>query len=174
MKPRRRGHRRRARLEPQSELNITAFLNLMVVLVPFLLTTAVFTRQAVLAIEVPAPLPPDALKTPPPPPPPSDEKPFALRLKLAAGGVVVLAGEEAPVTVPRTAEGEYDITALREALAGIKERHPEHAAADLLSRPGSPYADLIAVMDVTAGRGPDGGALFPDVRLGDYTPEPER
>ncbi|MDH5527931.1 MAG: biopolymer transporter ExbD [Nitrospirota bacterium] len=172
MKPRRHGHRRRSRLEPESDLNITAFLNLMVVLVPFLLTTAVFTRQAVLAIDVPAPLPPDAVTPAPPPPPPTDEVPFSLSLRLAADGVVVLAGKEPPVTVPRGADGAYDGAALRDVLAAIKQRHPEHAAADLLSRPASPYADLIAAMDVAAGTGADGQALFPDVRLGDYLPEP--
>ena len=36
------------------ELDITAFLNLIVVLVPFLLSTAVFTRLAVMDLTLPA------------------------------------------------------------------------------------------------------------------------
>ncbi|MEE9142428.1 MAG: biopolymer transporter ExbD, partial [Gammaproteobacteria bacterium] len=36
-----------------AELNITAFMNLMVVLVPFLLITAVFSRMAVLELYLP-------------------------------------------------------------------------------------------------------------------------
>ncbi len=35
------------------ELNITAFLNLMVILVPFLLITAVFSRMTILEIDLP-------------------------------------------------------------------------------------------------------------------------
>src|SRR5215470_18561553 len=37
-----------------AELDITAFLNLIVVLVPFLLSTAVFTRLSVLDLSLPA------------------------------------------------------------------------------------------------------------------------
>src|SRR6056300_1847134 len=36
-----------------AELNITAFMNLMVILVPFLLITAVFSRMAILELNLP-------------------------------------------------------------------------------------------------------------------------
>ena len=48
---RRRGGRRRN--TDTAELNITAFMNLMVVLVPFLLITAVFSRLAILELNLP-------------------------------------------------------------------------------------------------------------------------
>src|SRR4030095_2088993 len=44
---------RRLRKEP-AHLEITAFINLIVVLVPFLLSTAVFTRLAVIDLSLPA------------------------------------------------------------------------------------------------------------------------
>ena len=44
---------RRLRKEA-AHLEITAFINLIVVLVPFLLSTAVFTRLAVLDLKLPA------------------------------------------------------------------------------------------------------------------------
>ena len=44
---------RRLRKE-QAHLEITAFINLIVVLVPFLLSTAVFTRLSVLDVSLPA------------------------------------------------------------------------------------------------------------------------
>ena len=37
-----------------AELEVTAFINLIVVLVPFLLSTAVFTRLAVMDLSLPA------------------------------------------------------------------------------------------------------------------------
>lgn len=37
----------------QTELNITAFMNLMVILVPFLLMTAVFTHLTILELNLP-------------------------------------------------------------------------------------------------------------------------
>ena len=45
---------RRNYIEEAKELNITAFLNLMVILVPFLLITAVFSRLTVLELNLPA------------------------------------------------------------------------------------------------------------------------
>ena len=46
--------RKRKRMDETVELNITAFLNLMVILVPFLLITAVFSRMTVLELNLPA------------------------------------------------------------------------------------------------------------------------
>ena len=51
MLSRRQGGRRRN--QETAELNITAFMNLMVILVPFLLITAVFSRLAVLELNLP-------------------------------------------------------------------------------------------------------------------------
>ena len=48
-----RRHGRRARSPENVELDITAFMNLMVILVPFLLITAVFTHLTVLDINLP-------------------------------------------------------------------------------------------------------------------------
>ena len=48
---RRRGGRRQQ--QEAAELNITAFMNLMVILVPFLLITAVFSRLAILQLNLP-------------------------------------------------------------------------------------------------------------------------
>ena len=48
---RRRGGRRHN--DDTAELNITAFMNLMVILVPFLLITAVFSRLAILELNLP-------------------------------------------------------------------------------------------------------------------------
>ena len=45
---------RRNYIEEAKELNITAFMNLMVILVPFLLITAVFSRLTVLELNLPA------------------------------------------------------------------------------------------------------------------------
>ena len=41
------------RVQEVVELNITAFLNLMVILVPFLLVTAVFSRMTILELNLP-------------------------------------------------------------------------------------------------------------------------
>ena len=48
-----RRSRRGSRNVETAELNITAFMNLMVILVPFLLITAVFSRLAILELNLP-------------------------------------------------------------------------------------------------------------------------
>ncbi|HED18649.1 MAG TPA: biopolymer transporter ExbD, partial [Gammaproteobacteria bacterium] len=50
---RRRWRKRRSSCPP--ELDITAFMNLMVILVPFLLISAVFSRITILELDLPAP-----------------------------------------------------------------------------------------------------------------------
>ena len=47
--------RRIRRPDKSSELSITAFMNLMVILVPFLLMTAVFSHMTVLELNLPNP-----------------------------------------------------------------------------------------------------------------------
>ena len=44
---------RRHRRKETAEMNITAFMNLMVILVPFLLITAVFSRLTILQLNLP-------------------------------------------------------------------------------------------------------------------------
>jgi len=165
MKPRARGQRRRVHIAGRSDLDITAFLNLMVVLLPFLLTTAVFSRLAVIGVNVPTPTPETEAAAPPPPPDPNR---YTLALRLEDDAVVVRSGREAPVTVPRDADGAYDTARLAALLAGLKAAHPEHDTADVYARPGTPYRELIAVMDAVSYRA-EGGPLFADVRLGEIT-----
>lgn len=165
MKPRRRGRRRHAHIGREVDLNITAFLNLMVVLLPFLLTTAVFSRMAVVAVNVPTP---SARPLPETPPPPPDRERFTLALRLEEGAVVVRAGEATLPPVPRAPDGTYDTARLSEVLAGVKADHPEHDVADVYARPDTPYRELIQVMDAVSYR-PDGRPLFADVRLGEFT-----
>ena len=45
---------RRAGRHEAEDINITAFMNLMVILVPFLLMTAVFSRITILELKLPA------------------------------------------------------------------------------------------------------------------------
>ena len=50
----RRRHHYRRRGAAQHELDMTTFLNLMVVLVPFLLITAVFSRITIVELNLPS------------------------------------------------------------------------------------------------------------------------
>ena len=149
-------------------MNITAFMNLMVILVPFLLITAVFSRLAILELDLPAE---SAARIPPP----ADALELELILRREA-----LELSSRPGTVMRIArrEGAYDLEQVAALLREIKSRHPRETGITLLLEPDIAYQELVQVMDavrVTAvernGRRVN-AELFPDIRIGDAPPEP--
>ena len=153
---------RRLRRRP-AELDITAFLNLIVVLVPFLLSTAVFTRLSIMDLKLPAQSANfEQLK--------GDLqlevviRPDALEVGDRVGGLIQ--------RIPNLASG-YDVKALSALMHQVKLRFPDKSSATLLAQPDTPYDVLVQVMDaVRAGRTVQGATIvrtdfFPDISIGD-------
>jgi len=147
-----------------AHLEVTAFINLIVVLVPFLLSTAVFTRLAVLDLTLPAQSSGiEQLKV-------EDLqlevviRPDALDVGDRIGGLIQ--------HIPNTASG-YDTKALSTLMQQIKAKFPDKAAATVLAQPDTPYDALVQVMDsVRASQTVNGPKivvteLFPDISIGD-------
>ncbi len=149
-----------------AQLEVTAFINLIVVLVPFLLSTAVFTRLAVLDLTLPAQSAGvEQLKV-------NDLKleivirPDALDVGDRIGGLIQ--------HIPNLQTG-YDVKALTALLEQIKLKFPDATAATVLAQPDTPYDTLVKVMDAARiGHlpAPDGAKLvraelFPDISIGD-------
>jgi biopolymer transport protein ExbD len=147
-------------------LEVTAFINLIVVLVPFLLSTAVFTRLAVMDMALPAQ---------------SQNKLEQLKgndLKLE--GVIrkdaLEVGDRIGGLIQRieNKDDHHDVKALNALMLQIKQRFPDTKAATILSEPDTTYDALVHVMDaVRTGRSANGGTklvrvdLFPEVSVGD-------
>ena len=155
---------RRLRKTP-AHLEITAFINLIVVLVPFLLSTAVFTRLAVIDLSLPAQTN-DKI-----------EKLTANNLQLE----IVIRAEALEVgdrlgglieRIPSTAAGP-DVKTLAALIQAIKTKFPQHDDATVLAEPNTPYDTLVQVMDaVRAGHQVQGGKAvhvdyFPNISIGD-------
>jgi len=160
MRKRMRRHRHQ-----EGDLDITAFMNLMVILVPFLLITAVFNQTNILEMNLPEQS--DATEAPEKPPE------FALEVVLRKDKLQI--GDK-PGRVLKTftlKEGQYDLVAASELLQELKARFPDQTAATLLLEPDVPYDNLIQVMDAVrmVERKVDGKVvqveLFPDMALGD-------
>jgi biopolymer transport protein ExbD len=147
-----------------AHLEVTAFINLIVVLVPFLLSIAVFTRLAVLDLTLPAQSSAvEQLKL-------EDLKleivirPDALDVGDKVGGLIQ--------HIPNKPEG-YDLIALRGLMQAIKLKYPDTTTASVLAEPETPYDTLVQVMDaVRVGHLPEGdkvvrAELFPDISIGD-------
>jgi biopolymer transport protein ExbD len=154
---------RRNRETPDTEINITAFMNLMVVLVPFLLVMAVFSRITILELDLPEG---GTAAT---------AEPAALELEVIVRGDGLTIADHVSGDVQRlamTGEG-YDLVGLTRHLQQLKARHPDALEATILLEPQVAYEHLVAVMDtvraVPVER--DGewvqAELFPEISVGE-------
>jgi len=155
----------RRRLKDQStDINITAFMNLMVILVPFLLITAVFSRITILQLNLPAAAGPDqALQKPD----------FSLEITVRGNGIEVGDRDGGLIRrIPMTATG-YDYEQLSLLLRQIKARFPDKQDATLLLEADISYDTLVQVMDrvrvaqVVVAGGVRSAELFPKIAIGD-------
>jgi biopolymer transport protein ExbD len=146
-----------------AELNITAFMNLMVILVPFLLMTAVFSQVAILELNLPSST--DQL----------DTEPETMQLEVTVRDDRLEVGERNAGLLtgfPKTDAG-YDLLALGEYLKQVKARFPDKLDATILLEADVSYEVLVQVMDVVRvyEAESDGESvqaeLFPEISIGD-------
>lgn len=144
-------------------MNITAFMNLMVILVPFLLITAVFSRLTILQLNLPG----DAA--------PSSETQQVLDIEVIVRRNAIEVADRGTGllrALPNTAAG-YDLAGLNDYLQIVKSKFPQKTDATVLLEPDTPYDVLVQVMDavrvvtVKEGGKPRQAELFPDISIGD-------
>ena len=161
----RRRHGRRARNSAEApDLDMTTFLNLMVVLVPFLLITAVFSRITIVELSLPAAAGGKAAAA----------DPFRFEVIVRDEGIDLADGRSRIASLPKR-DGVYDLAGLADHVESLKAEHPEERSASVLLEPQVEYDHLIQVMDVVRSteRAPEAGgepvrlALFPDISIGD-------
>lgn len=159
---------RRYRHHEPVEMNITAFMNLMVILVPFLLITAVFSRIAILELNLPSD---DAGQADP------DARALQLEVIIRQDAIEV-ADRGAALRVIRNGDAGYDFAGLSGLMREIKGRHPDKVDVTLLLEPEIAYDDLVQVMDTVreAQVEQDGrlvrAELFPEISIGDAPARP--
>jgi biopolymer transport protein ExbD len=146
---------RKHRKNDPAELNITAFMNLMVILVPFLLITAVFSRLAILELNLPS----------------SNDQPdmvpetIQLEVILRADRIEIGERNLGLMTVLPMVEETYDLFSLTEYLNKLD--------ATILLEPDVSYELLVQVMDAVRlfESDQDGkliqAELFPEISIGD-------
>lgn len=157
-------HHYRRRMKEAPDLDMTTFLNLMVVLVPFLLITAVFSRITIVDLTLPS-----SAGGPAP-----TEPTFRVEVIVRDEGLEVSNGTVVIATIPKV-EDEYDLEKLSEYVLSLKRDHPDRDEASVLLEPDIQYDHLIQVMDVVRSAERPGGlagestrvALFADISIGD-------
>ena len=146
------------------ELNITTFLNLMVVLIPFLLISAVFSRVTILELSVPTSAGGSANNTPN----------FAIEVIVRETGLEIANGSSVEAAFPKK-DDQYDLEMLTEMLLRLKAQYPEKEDATVLMEPNIAYDYLIQIMDAVRGTEIQAKGiektqkivLFPDISIGD-------
>jgi len=156
----RRGHHN----TETAELNITAFMNLMVILVPFLLITAVFSRLAILELNLPGSSTEPAV---------DKELTFQLEVTVREGQIEVGDRNIGALGVYPNGIDGYDYEALSTKLSEIKKSYPEKTDAAILLESEIAYDTLVQVMDrVRIAETIEDERivredLFPDISIGD-------
>jgi biopolymer transport protein ExbD len=155
--------RRRLRKEAP-HLEITAFINLIVVLVPFLLSTAVFSRLAVMDLNLPAQQSAvEQIKGP------------DLQLEIVIRKNAIEVGDRIGGLIQRIEKTgpTHDYKSLGALMVQVKAKFPDKTESSVLAEPDTPYDDLVQVMDTVRSSITAQGTklvraeLFPNISIGD-------
>ncbi|MFK7816180.1 MAG: biopolymer transporter ExbD [Gammaproteobacteria bacterium] len=156
---------RRRTTKQDAELSVTPFMNLMVILVPFLLIMLVFAKITVLELQLPA-----ASDNSVP-----DEKRLVLEVIIKEDRLIVQDKNHnfRGYQIDKTEDG-YDVLKLSETLQAVKYKYPDNVAASILLEPEIGYESLVLVMDAVRAIDLEDEAgkftrseLFPEISLGD-------
>ncbi len=155
---------RRARREVP-ELNITTFMNLMVVLIPFLLLSAVFSQLSILELNLPPDSQSQANK--------DQKKERNFEVIVRKDKLVVADTLGGVLKVIKNTEGKHDFAALSEYLVKIKTRFPKKQNISILLESDTEYELLVKAMDtvreveVVEAASVVRKELFPQIAIGD-------
>jgi biopolymer transport protein ExbD len=136
----------------------------MVVLVPFLLITAVFSRITIQELSVPTAAGGKQAASPD----------LTIEVIVRKAGLELANGSSVVAAIPNQ-EGQYDLEKLTKTLLRLKNDYPEKDDATVLMEPDIEYDHLIRVMDtLRVAEIPEEGsgelqtlALFPRISIGD-------
>ncbi len=118
-----------------AELLLVPMIDIFTVLVTFLLMTAVFSRIAIMQIDLPSSAPAKP-----------EEPKFRLEVIVRQDGFELSDGKQLIASIPKV-NGAYDLSALNEHALEAKREHPTAEDASVLSEPRVPYDELIQAMD---------------------------
>jgi len=159
----RRHHYKRG--DEQVELDITTFLNLMVVLIPFLLVTAVFSRITIQELNLPSEAAGGA----------KPDKPIVTIEVIVRKDKLQLSDGKRVTTTINKVDDKYNLKQLSAQLLELKGKYSDKNDATILVEPDIEYEDIIHIMDaVKIAEVKEPGIdeiqripLFPQLSLGD-------
>lgn len=159
------GRFRRKNSGPPPELDVTTFMNLMVVLVPFLLLSAAFTEITIHDLNLPTIAEGSLVE--------DDRNKVNLEVVVRQDSLDLLDRYRGRLMLIPNKGDRHDFVTLHGKLRDVKASFPQVSHVTLLLDPEVKYDVLVATMDaVRTYDDPSGGKpikrdLFPDVSIGD-------
>ncbi len=149
--------------EGRDDLNIVPMIDMMVILVFFLIFTAVFSKTNILQLNLPANASAAPLDLP---------KGLKLEVIIRPDDLVVNDRNSGPLKVLDNTPNGYDLDGLSEYMRRVKATYPQMTDATILPGPNVSYDTLVQVMDtVRVYQIPEPpyskAELFPDIAIGD-------
>jgi biopolymer transport protein ExbD len=150
----------------RDDLNIVPMIDMMVILVFFLIFTAVFSKTNILQLNLPANASAAPLDLP---------KGLKLEVIIRPDDLVVNDRNSGPLKVLDNTPNGYDLDGLSEYMRRVKATYPQMTDATVLPGPNVSYDTLVQVMDtVRVYQLPvapfSKAELFPDIAIGDAPP----
>ena len=150
----------------RDDLNIVPMIDMMVILVFFLIFTAVFSKTNILELNLPANASAAPLDLP---------KGLKLEVIIRPNDLVVNDRNSGPLKVLDNTQSGYDLDGLSEYMRRVKATYPQMTDATVLPGPNVSYDTLVQVMDtVRVYQLPvapfSKAELFPDIAIGDAPP----
>lgn len=153
----------RRRASPIADLDVTSFINLMVVLVSFFLSSVTYFQFSSLELNIPPASTGSA----------ADKPPLELEVIIRHDALEVNNRNGALIRRIEQQNGTYDYKSLTEVLTALKADYPQKLDAAILAETEVPYDVLVKTMDAVRSYAVNSGAkvsyveLFPDISIGD-------
>jgi biopolymer transport protein ExbD len=151
------------------DLNITAFLNLMVILVPFLLITAVFSHMTILELNLPPKQDNNHQND-------DKKKDRNFEVIIRKDKLILSDTLGGPIKAFPKVKGQYDMKGLSKLLMEVKKKFPKKQNITILLEPNIPYdvlvqaMDTVRIVDVVEINSVVKKELFPQIAIGDAPP----
>jgi len=167
-----RSRRKREKIT-EGELNITAFLNLMVVLIPFLLITAVFSQMAVLDLFLPLTADNTADE--------NNKPSLILEIIIRKNTIEIGDRNQGLLKIIPKQNGQHGFAEAHKFLTTLKEKFPEVLEISILLEKDIEYEvliktmDTVRLMDTIINGQAIKAELFPNISIGSapYQPDEE-
>jgi len=153
--PSKRKDKALSRLIETDDIDVTPLMNVMVILIPFLISMAVFTQIATINFSLP---PAMAEGDAPAGEEPKEENKLDISIAMTDRGFTVTGTGQILPLIPLLND-KYDLEALNRILRVVKMQYPNQEDVVLIIEPDIFYEDIVSVMDLCRD------AQFPNIGL---------